>query len=93
MGAFETINLVADVLPLDYAEAPQIFSEKEIELISSFLALVDRAADATETDTWQIQYFKSSEEWVRLSEFAKEALVSFEERGHFSEDTEEDFVT
>ncbi|GKX34887.1 MAG: hypothetical protein MnENMB40S_25050 [Rhizobiaceae bacterium MnEN-MB40S] len=80
-------------MPLDYNKAPKVFSDKEIEAISEFIQLVEIASDATENDTWDIDWFKASKERVRLSLFAKKALVVFSERGRFSEESEESFTT
>lgn len=54
LGAFETINTIHDLLPLDYNKAPKVFSNKEIEAISEFIQLVEIASDATENDTWTL---------------------------------------
>lgn len=89
LGAFEMINMVDDWLPLDYSEAPKVFSEKEKEVVSQFIEFAEVAAEATNSDTWDVEYFKGAEEWVRLSEFSKNALAIFEKRGRFSEETEE----
>ncbi|MEM8647598.1 MAG: hypothetical protein AAGF86_14790 [Pseudomonadota bacterium] len=89
LGAFESINMVDDWLPLDYSEAPKVFSEIEKEVVSQFIAFAEAAAEATKSDTWDVEYFKSAEEWVRLSEFSKHALAIFEKRGRFSEEVEE----
>lgn len=91
LGTYETIEMVGDWLPLDYAEAPKVFSEKEKVVIEKFMALATAAADVTEENTWNIDWFKNSEEWVRVSEFAEKALAVFSERGRFSEETEEVF--
>ncbi len=93
LGAYEMIELVGDLLPLDYDEAPKVFSEREKEAISKFAELAENAADATEEDTWSVDWFKSSKEWVSVSEFAKQALVIFSERGRFSEEYEKVFAT
>lgn len=89
MGAFEMINMVDDWLPLDFDEAPMVFSDKEKEVIAKFIRLVNSASDTTDEDTWDTEWFRASKEWVRLSEFAKVALIVFSERGRFSEETEE----
>ena len=93
LGAYEMIELVGDLLPLDYDEAPKVFSEKEKEAISKFAELAEKASDATKEDTWSVDWFKTSEEWVSVSNFAKQALVIFSERGRFSEEHEEVFAT
>lgn len=93
IGAYEMIELAYDLLPLNYDEAPKVFSKKEKEAISKFAELAKNAAEATEEDTWSIDWFKRSEEWVNVSEFAKQALVIFAERGRFSEEHEEEFAT
>lgn len=67
-----------------------MFSEQEIEVISKFLELADVAADATSNDTWDIVWFRNSEEWVILSDFAKQPLATFAERGRLSEEQELD---
>ncbi|MEL0438432.1 hypothetical protein [Phycobacter sp. K97] len=92
MGAFETINMVDDWLPLDFEKAPKVFSEAEKEAIAEFIQLAEVAADATEEDTWDIEWFRASREWVRLSQFAKYVLDIFSERGRFSEESEEIFA-
>ncbi|MEP3845711.1 MAG: hypothetical protein ABJM43_10285 [Paracoccaceae bacterium] len=89
LGAFEMVNMVDDWLPLGYDEAPNVFSEKEKAVVAEFMELADRAADATDENTWKVEWFKNSEQWVRLSEFAQQALVTFSERGCFSEEYEE----
>ena len=89
LGAFEMINTVDDWLPLEYSEVPKVFSEKEKEAVSQFIEFAEVAAEATNSDTWDVEYFQGTEEWVRLSEFSKHALVIFEKRGRFSEETEE----
>ncbi|WP_170765313.1 hypothetical protein [Ruegeria lacuscaerulensis] len=93
LGAYEMIELVGDLLPLDYDEAPKVFSEKEKEAISKFTELAKNAADATVEDTWSVDWFKSSDEWVSVSEFAKQALIIFHERGRYSEEHEKVFAT
>ena len=87
--SFSMINMVGDWLPVDYDEAPGVFSENEKEAISKFMELADIAADAADKNTWDIDWFKCAEEWVRLSEFAQQALAVFSERGRFSEEFEE----
>ena len=89
LGAFKMVSTVDDWLPLDYDEASKVFSEREKEVVTEFKELAARAADAIEEDTWNVEWFKNSEEWVRLSEFAKQALVIFSKRGRFSEEYEE----
>ncbi|WP_146132753.1 hypothetical protein [Hasllibacter halocynthiae] len=91
LGAFETIDMVDDWLPLDYAAAPKVFSEKERVVIAKFLMLSNAAADATDEDTWKVDWFRDSEEWVNVSRFSEQALAVFCERGRFSEESEEDF--
>ena len=93
MGAFETIDMVDDWLPLDFEKAPKVFSKAEKEAIAEFIQLAEVAADATEEDTWDIEWFRASREWVRLSQFAKHVLDIFSERGRFSEESEEIFAT
>ena len=66
-----------------------MFSEL-IEVIAKFLELSDVAADATGNDTWDIAWFRNSEEWVILSDFAKQSLATFAERGRLSEEQEAD---
>jgi hypothetical protein len=53
----------------------------------------DVAAGITVEDTWSAQWFKGSEEWSQLSDFAKQAYGVFMERGRFSEDTEDPSFT
>ena len=48
--------------------------------------LAETASDATEENTWDIEWFRAAREWVRLSEFAYVALVVFSERGRLSEE-------
>lgn len=93
LGAFEMINLVDDILPLDYTEAPGVFSEKEQEAVDRFLKVYEITAEATKNDTWAIEWFKNSEDWVRLNEVANQAVAVFTKRGRFSEELEEDFCT
>ncbi|MEL7203885.1 MAG: hypothetical protein AAGL19_06940 [Pseudomonadota bacterium] len=93
LGAFEMVNLVDDSLPLDYTEAPGVFSAKEQEAVDRFLQAYEVAAEATDTDTWSIEWFKSSEDWVRLNEVANQAVAIFTERGRFSEELEEKLNT
>ncbi len=88
-GAFEAINMVEDWLPLDYEEAPKVFSQKEEDAVREFMELWDVAADATHEDTQDVAWLESSVEWVRLSKSAKRAFRIFSERGRFSEDCEE----
>lgn len=89
VGAFEAIDMVSDWLPLDYEDAPDVFSEKEKEAVAEFEKLAGAAAGATKENTWEVEWFKNSAEWRRLTKFAKEALVIFGERGRSSEDCEE----
>jgi hypothetical protein len=89
LGAYEMIDMVDDWLPLNYEEAPKVFSEKEKVAIAKFMELAAGAADATKEDTWDTAWFKNSEEWVSVSEFAQQALVVFSVRGQFSEESEE----
>lgn len=93
VGAYEMINMVDDQLPLDYDKAPKVFSEKEKEIINKFMELVDGAADATTENVWDVVWFKNSVEWVKVSEFAKQALAVFSERGRFSEEHEDVLIT
>ena len=93
LGAYEMSEMVCDLLPLNYEEAPKVFSEKEKEVIARFIELADGAADATKEDTWNVDWFKNSEEWVNVSNFAKQALAIFSKRGRFSEEHEEDLTT
>ena len=88
-GAFETINSVFDWLPIDYGEAPNVFSEHEKEVIAQFIRLVGAASDATDEDTCDVAWFESSSEWARLSVFARTALPVFLKRGRFSEKEED----
>ena len=91
LGAYEMINLVDDYLPLDYADAPKVFSEKEKVAIAKFMKLATAASDATEENTCSVDWFRSSKEWVSVSRFAEQALAVFTERGRFSEESEEAF--
>ena len=88
-GTFSVINMVDDWLPLDYEEAPEVFTQKEKDAVGEFLKNWDEAANATNEDIWSVAEFESSIEWVRLSKTAKEAFLVFSERGRFSEDFEE----
>ena len=92
-GAFEAINMVDDWLPVDYDEAPYVFIEQEKKAIAEFIQLVDAASNATDENTWDVNWFKSSNEWTRLSAFAKNALAVLLERGYFSEEIEEPSLT
>lgn len=56
------------------------------------MKLADIATDATKVDTWDVERFEGSKEWVRISKIAKQALVIFAERGRFSEEYEEDLM-
>lgn len=89
LGAFETINTVYDLLPLDYGEAPKVFSVQEKEAIAEFIELVESASDVTNEDVWDVEWFESSQEWARLAAFAKTAVTMFYVRGWFSEDKED----
>ena len=51
--------------------------------------LAETASDATEENTWDIEWFRAAKEWVRLSEFDYVALVVFSDRGRRSGDKEE----
>lgn len=93
IGAFEAINLVNDWLPLDYAEAPNVFTEQEQRAISAFLKRYERASEATDEDIRDANSFKASDEWIRLSTVAEEALTVLLERGRFSEEIEEPSLT
>lgn len=84
--------MVEDWLPLDYDKAPKVFSQKEKDAVREFMELWEAAADATHEDTQNVAWLERSVEWVRLSEFSKHALVIFEKRGRFSEETEEHFT-
>lgn len=88
-GAYEMINLIDDILPLDYDEAPGVFSEKEERAVAWFLELAESAAEATDEDSWDTEWFENSQEWMKLSRFARHALTVFSERGRFSEEYEE----
>ena len=92
-GAFEAINMVDDWLPLDCDISPNVFINKEKKAISKFVQLVESASNATDENSWDVDWFKSSNEWVRLSSFAKDALSVFLERGRFSEEIEEPSLT
>lgn len=91
LGAYEMIEMVDDWLPLDYAEAPKVFSEKEKVAVAKFTELATAAAEATKENTWSIDWFRNSAEWVSVSRFAEHALAVFSERGRFSEESEEVF--
>lgn len=89
LGAFEVVCMVDDCLPLNYDEAPKVFSTREKETIAEFIKLADAATSITAENTWDIQWFKSSREWLHLSEFAIQSLGIFLDRGRFSEENEE----
>ncbi|WP_133485798.1 hypothetical protein [Aliiroseovarius marinus] len=89
-GAFEIINLTDDLLPLDYDDAPYVFSARERNAVLEFLKLVDLAANTVHEDTQDVAWLKRSREWVNLSKFAEHAVAIFTERGRLSEETEED---
>jgi len=91
-GAFETINLVEDCLPLDYEKVPQVFSQTEQDALREFLELWEVAADATAEDTQDVTWFRNSVEWVQLSRSAERAFRIFSERGRFSEDDEDRLI-
>ncbi len=93
LGAFEAINMVDDWLPLDYDKAPNVFIEKEKKAIAEFIHFFEEASNATDEDTWDVNWFRSSNEWVRLCAFAKNTLTILLERGRFSEDVEEISLT
>ena len=89
IGAFAAINMVDDWLPLDYEEAPDVFIEQEKRAIGEFIKLLEAASNATDEDTWDVNWFKTSDEWIRLSAFARSTLSMLLERGRFSEEIEE----
>ncbi len=93
LGAFEMIDMVDEFLPLDFEQAPNVFSEREKAAISEFMVLANRAADATHENTWDVDWFNGSQEWVWLSGSAKRGLIIFSERGRFSEQEEEDLTS
>ena len=88
-GAFQAINMVDDWLPIDYDRSPNVFVESERSEIAEFFRLFEIASNSTNRDTWDVNWFKSSDEWMHLSAAAKNALLVLLERGHFSEDKEE----
>lgn len=87
-GSFETIEKVFDWLPIDFDIVPLVFSEQEKETVIGFIRLVGEASDATQENTWDVDYFRSSKEWCQLRHFAESALQTFLARGRFSEDEE-----
>ena len=88
-GAFEMINRVDDSFPIDYEKARGVFSESERQAIAKFSELAAKAADVTNEDTWDVDWFRVSQEWVSASAYAKLALVIFSKRGCFPEQHEE----
>lgn len=92
-GAFATINLIDDIFPVCPHAAPGVFSKEEHDIIARFLKAFEIAAEATKKDTWSIEWFRGSEDWLRLNEIANQALVIFAKRGRFSEEFEEKFQT
>jgi len=88
-GAHEAINLVDDFLPLDFHDAPGIFSEAEQLAITSFLILVDRASDVTDTDHLTTDWFTDSPEWGALSNFSRRTYNLFMVRGVSNEERED----
>ncbi|MEX0340074.1 MAG: hypothetical protein AB3N11_13665 [Arenibacterium sp.] len=89
IGAFEAINSAFDWLPIDYDEAPGVFSKQEKIAIAKFIQLVETASETIGEDTGKIAWFNSSMEWMQLSAFSNDALQIFLKRGRFSEDGEE----
>lgn len=84
--------MVGDCLPVEYHGAPKVFSEKEKAAIEAFLKLVDFASEASNENSYDVGWFQKSTEWCELSEFAREAIVTFMERGLFSEEVEENLL-
>jgi hypothetical protein len=89
LGAFEAVNMVDDWLPLDYDEAPNVFNQQEKRAIGEFINLFEAASNATDEDICDVNWFMSSDEWIRLSAVAKSALSVLLKRGRFSEEIEE----
>ncbi len=93
LGAFEAINTVDFLFPkeepLDFEQAPKVFSGREKEVMKTFLVMADEVADITEHDTWDASWFEKSAEWCELMKVARHASTIFDERGRFSDDFEE----
>ena len=89
IGSFEAINMIDDWLPLDYDKVPNVFIEQEKRAIEEFIKLFETVSNATDEDIWEVNWFKSSDEWIRLSAAARNALSVLFERGRFSEEIEE----
>ncbi|MEP6017235.1 MAG: hypothetical protein ABJ251_01990 [Paracoccaceae bacterium] len=88
-GVSEAINMVDDWLPIDYDKAPNVFNEQEKRVIAEFFQLFEAASNATDEDACDVNWLKSSDEWIRLSAVARNALPVLLERGRFSEEIEE----
>jgi hypothetical protein len=50
LGVFEVINLFDDIHPLDYHEAPGVFSAKEQEALGQLLLALDHVVETLEHD-------------------------------------------
>ena len=81
--------MIDDWLPLDYDKVPNVFIEQEKRAIEEFIKLFETVSNATDEDIWEVNWFKSSDEWIRLSAAARNALSVLFERGRFSEEIEE----
>jgi hypothetical protein len=87
-GAFELINRVDDILPLSEMPRLGVFSQDEFEITEKFVGLVDLAAENTNEDMFEAEFFTSSTPWENLLAFSTDALKVFAIRGKFSEEFE-----
>ncbi|MEM8823000.1 MAG: hypothetical protein AAGF30_05255 [Pseudomonadota bacterium] len=90
-GAFETLNMADDWLPVEYERAPLVFSQNERDAVDQFLAHIQAAAATTGEDTWDVDWLRNSTQWIQLSMHANLAAATFAKRGRFSEEREETF--
>ncbi len=92
-GAFWIINTTDFLVPSNFDDCPDVFSEAERGAVSRFRCLLDQVSKATPDDFFDVDIFKASAEWQALERYAGEALQVFLRRGRFSEDVEEASLT
>tara|TARA_R110002051_G_scaffold207936_1_gene273782 strand:- start:814 stop:1185 length:372 start_codon:yes stop_codon:yes gene_type:complete len=91
-GAFETINMWEDVVPhgwdKDFFSEP-VFSKEEQAHIKQFCSTLERTAEATPIDIFDVNTLLKSRDWSNFIHGARSAFEHFSERGKFSEDIEQ----
>ena len=88
LGAFETINLCYDYLPLQNIRGLDVYTETEILILEKFVTQLNETSEATVCDIQEPTEIEQIEERNALRFVSAETVKLMNRLGRFSEDVE-----